>query len=318
MNNTIRALSFAVGAVVIAAVRTNAAGADTQEVPITDPVFGMTAFTLSAPAGWHVEGTVLPPASCDATTPLVFRATSPDGLEGRYRLPSTSWAWGNAIQPRADCNLAQHPISAADFLTYYARNAHVGFVKTIEIPASQQIASIHPGQTFDQAAMLARYSVGSRQMEEMLHATVFCTASTSIGIGTSHVCNATIVRSYAPYGKLEAMQPVFDIFKADMNDAWMNAWTNAMRTRVNGTYAEQTRTMLQQGALAGAARMKAHQDYMTSMQQGADREAIRFEAGQYQKQNNSDNYVDFILDCQRAYDGNVRVSSSNCPNRQTF
>ena len=44
----------------------------------------------------------------------------------------------------------------------------------------------------------------------------------------------------------------------------------------------------------------------------------RFAAGQYQKQRNNDNYVDHILDCQRAYSGTNRVSAGNCPNRQTF
>ena len=91
-----------------------------------------------------------------------------------------------------------------------------------------------------------------------------------------------------------------------------------MRSRVNTLYASQTKTLLQQGALAGAARMQEHQDYMASMQEGADREKIKFEAGQYQKQNNNDNYIDYIFNCQRAYVGTTRVSGGNCPDRQTF
>jgi hypothetical protein len=309
-----RAFSLALCAALITPALTKA-DVETQDVQIVDPVFSMTAYTLSAPAGWHIEGTVLPPASCDAITPLIFRATSPDGLAGRYRLPSISWAWGAGVHPKADCNLAQQNISAADFLTYYARHAHVGYVKTIDVPDAQQ--SLHPGQTIDQAAMLARYSVGKRQMEEMLRDTVICTASTSVGIGESHVCNATVVRSYAPLGKLDALLPTFDLFKGRVNDEWMSAWTNAMRQRVNNLYEHQTAAMLRQGELAGAQRMQAHKDYMASMQAGADRRDIQFEEGQYRKQNNSDNYVDYILDCQRAYVGDVRISSSNCPNRQT-
>ncbi len=64
--------------------------------------------------------------------------------------------------------------------------------------------------------------------------------------------------------------------------------------------------------------MQAHQDFMASFERGRDIRTEQFKAGQYQKQRNNDNYVDSILDCQRAYSGNARVSVGNCPNRQTF
>jgi len=291
---------------------------ETQQASIVDPVFGMTAYTVTLPAGWHIEGTVLPPASCDAITPLVFRATSPDGSAGRERLPSVSWAWGGGVQPRSDCTLAQREISAADFLTYYARQAHVGFVKTIELPEDQRLSQPHPGQTIEQAEILARYTVGSREMAETLRDSVICLTSQSIGIGTHHVCNATVVRSYAPLAKLSALGPTFATFIARPNDAWMDAWTSAMRTRVNGLYQNETPGLLREGELAAQQRAQAHSEYMASMQAGADRRDIQFAEGQYRKQNNTDNFVDHILDCQRAYDGNVRISSGNCPNRQTF
>jgi hypothetical protein len=313
-----RTLALALGVALLLPGALKAADGDTQEVPIADPVFAMTAFNLTAPADWHVAGTVLPPASCDASTPLVFRATSPDGTAGRYRLPPTTWAWGSATRPKADCQLAQESISAADFLTYYARHSKVGFVKTVEIPESKRMSPMHAGQTIDQAAMLARYSVGNKQMEELISDTVMCQNTESMQIGDSHVCSATVVRSYAPLGKLTSLMPTLDLFRANVNQEWMSAWTAAMVTRTNRLYGSQTKAMLEQGAIAGAQRMQAHRDYMASMQAGADRRDIKFEAGQYQKQNNTDNYVDFILDCQRSYSGNVRVSDSSCPNRQTF
>jgi hypothetical protein len=44
-----------------------------------------------------------------------------------------------------------------------------------------------------------------------------------------------------------------------------------------------------------------------------------FAQQQQNKQVQSDNFVDYVLDCSRLYSGNTRVSvGSNCPNRQTF
>lgn len=294
--------------------------AEMQPNAIVDPVLQMTAWTISAPAGWHVTGTVLPPSSCDPATPPVYKATSPDGSAGKVLLPATSWAWGSGVQPKADCTLAHEAISAEDFLTYYARQSHVGFVKTLPIPETDRMTADHPGETVDQAAYLARYSVGEskKAMEELLQATIVCTESASFGGGESHMCRALLFRSYAPLAKFDAMLPTFRAMKASLNQSWMTAWTDAMRSRINTLYASQTKMLLQQGALAGAARMQEHQDYMATMQEGADREKIKFEAGQYQKQNNNDNFVDYIFNCQRAYAGTTRVSSGNCPDRQTF
>jgi hypothetical protein len=64
--------------------------------------------------------------------------------------------------------------------------------------------------------------------------------------------------------------------------------------------------------------MRAHQAFMSSMEQSRENRNIRFQIGQYQKQRNNDNFVDYVLDCQRAYSGNNRVSAGNCPNRQTY
>jgi hypothetical protein len=231
-----------------------AGAVETQEVPIVDPVFAMTAYTLVAPAGWHAEGTVLPPASCDPSTPVVFKATSPDRSAGRYRLPTVSWTWGGGARPKPDCNLARQAISAADFLTFYARSSKVGFVKTVDIPDSQRLYPQHPDQTIDQAAMLARYTEGEKktEMEELIQDTVICSTFTSVGIGESHVCNATVVRSYAPLGKLTDLMPTFRSFKVGGRQGKRTA-TSAI---AEASEPPRLRTADREGRLLGSDRRK--------------------------------------------------------------
>jgi hypothetical protein len=64
--------------------------------------------------------------------------------------------------------------------------------------------------------------------------------------------------------------------------------------------------------------MAEHASYMSAMQRQADVRTGAFEASQNRKQNNSDDEVDYILDGQHSYSGNVRLTSSTCTNRQTF
>ena len=162
-----------------------------------------------------------------------------------------------------------------------------------------------------------RYSVNGQTVDEWLTASVMCNDSIVLGVGQTHGCSAFTTRWFAPSGKLEATIPTFKAMTLTLNQQWMAQWTAAMVTRTQRLYQGQTQRMLAQGRLAGAQRMQAHRDFMASFERAETRNQ-RFVAGQYQKQNNNDNYVDYILGCQRAYSGNSRASGGNCPNRQTF
>jgi hypothetical protein len=55
------------------------------------------------------------------------------------------------------------------------------------------------------------------------------------------------------------------------------------------------------------------------LQQGYDAHNEQFREHIYDKQRQSDDFVDHVLDCQRAYYSDGRISlGSNCPNRQTY
>jgi hypothetical protein len=316
-----KASRIAGAAVLALAVTTFAPAARSQTggmstYAIVDPVLRQTAWTLQVPSGWNAGGTMMPGSSCNGSTSPIFRATSADGGTGSYLLPRADWTWGGGIRPGKDCLPWAKALSAKEFLTYQIGVDKVQFVHPE--PAPKAPAMTLPGFTSDAARYLVRYSVNGQPVEELLSATVTCHAAQMIALGTVHSCSAFVTRWFAPAGKVEGLVPMFTAMHLNLNQQWMSAWTamtlNAMRQRS----AVQTQAMLAQGRLAQAQRDRAHADFMASFQRGADIRNQQFAASQYHKQNNNDNYVDYVLGCQRAYSGNSRVSAGNCPNRQTF
>ena len=259
---------------------------------------------------------MLPGSSCSQGTTPVYRATSADGRAGAYFLPRADWAWGAGARPSNDCLPWHEVVSAQDFLTYQARIEHLGFISRQPAPAAG--GGLPPGWTADTARYLVRYSVNGRPVEELLTANVTCHQTMTMGVGEQHGCSAFVTRWFAPLGRLTAMLPTFEAMKLTLNQQWMSEWTATMVNKTRVLYQSQTDALLAQGRLAGAQRMQAHQDFMASFERGRDMRDIKFKDGQYEKQRNNDNFVDHILDCQRGYSGNNRVSVGNCPNRQTF
>jgi len=292
-------------------------GEGMQEYAIVDPVLNMPAWTLTVPAGWHADGTMLPGSACDGATSPIYRVTSPDGLSGVYLLPRSDWAWGAGAASSPSCLPFQEPVSAKDFLTYQTRIEKVAFVKDLPVPelaAFRQSA----GPQADIAHYLVRYSVDGHPIDEVMTASVNCHQGNIIGIGLRHSCSAFVSRLFAPSGHLKAILRTYNAMKLKLNQEWMSAWTAAMVNRTRALYQGETQRMLAQGELAQAARMQAHDAYMSSMEQGREIRNQNFNEHLYQKQHNTDNFVDYVLDCQRAYSGNYRVSGGNCPNRRTF
>jgi hypothetical protein len=156
-------------------------------------------------------------------------------------------------------------------------------------------------------------------MEEYLSTDISCTQSMIAVVGTVSSCTALTRRSFAPRGRLEALKPTFDAMILQRDPQYFQAWQAMMRAGIENRSRAQTQALLYQGALAGQQRMQAHQDFMNQMAQAQTDRNNEFAAHEYQKQNNKENEVDFILDCQRLYDNNNELVSvgANCPNRQT-
>jgi len=300
-------------AALAAVVPALAAASAMHAYAIVDPALKMTAWTLDVPVGWKVDGTVLPPPSCTSGSTPVYKATSADGTMASYFLPQVAWTWGAAARPSSDCQGWTGAVSASTFLNYQLAAEKIGYVGALTPEPKPNL----PGYTTDSARDLARYVVGNREYDAVVSAVIMCHARSMPALQS---CNALVQRWDGPKGTVVPNIPMFRAMRLTQNPAWLSAWTDAMRRRLQGMYGPETQTLLRQGDLAQAARMQEHNAFMASQQKAADQRSIAFNAHENQKQSNTDNFVDYVLDCSRAYSGGgtVRVSSASCPNRQTF
>lgn len=300
-----------------------------QTASIIDPVLQMPAWTLSnIPDGWTAEGTMLPGSSCVSGTSPVVRVTSPDGQAGAYQLPRSDWAWGAGVRSQNDCLPFQGPLSAKEFLDHLARVRGLEIVREEPVPEldgmlrnaenmnrqSQGMMRFRP----DLARYLVRYSVKEQAVEEWLTANVSCMDKMVMGLGQQHSCSAFVTRWFAPAGKFRALLPQFQEMRMTLNQPWMDRWQAAMVNHIQTVTQAQTAALLEQGRLAGAQRMQAHRDFTAATQRGYDAHNERARNDLARKTQNKEDYVDYILDCQRAYSGNRRISAGNCVTRETF
>ena len=114
-------------------------------------------WTLSVPAGWSAEGSMLPGSSCNGATSPIYRALGPDGYTGAYLLPRTDWAWGAGVPPNGNCLPWHSVVSAKDFLTYLTRIQNVGFVRAEPVP---ELANFR--RQVHGSADMARYRCATR------------------------------------------------------------------------------------------------------------------------------------------------------------
>jgi hypothetical protein len=89
--------------------------------PIIDPAYNLKAFTITIPAGWKFQGTVIPGPECSGISYPVFRAYSPDGLNEIRLEPTFDWTFHPNMRmrtPRA-CLDFGHTLTAEEFLKHY-------------------------------------------------------------------------------------------------------------------------------------------------------------------------------------------------------
>jgi hypothetical protein len=307
------AAAFAGALLVSSAAPAGAAGM--HAYTIVDPVLSMPAWSLALPAGWTAQGTMLPGSSCSGATTPVYKATGPAGL-GAYFLPRVDWAWGPGARAGGDCMPWSSALSAKQFMAYQIGVEHVQ--KIADEPVPPPSAPVYG--TLDQARALVRYTVGARPYEALLETTVTCQNGGVAALGEMHLCSGLVRKWYGPAGSVLPNLATFESLRLSLHQDWMARWTAAMRDRSSTLSRQQTQALLRQGDLAQATRMRQHQQYMASAEQSYAAHNDQFGRDQYRKQSNNDNFVDYVLDCQRFYnnDRTFRVSGTNCPNRQTF
>jgi hypothetical protein len=115
-------LTVAAGlAVLLSPLAQLAQAQDLTTVPIVDPAYGIKAFTITIPAGWKFEGTVLPGPECSQISFPVFRAYSPDGLSEIRLMPTFNWTFhpNTTNYHPTGCLEFGHTLTAAEFLKHY-------------------------------------------------------------------------------------------------------------------------------------------------------------------------------------------------------
>ena len=79
----------------ISAHAVSSAWTSSHKAEITDPAYGMTAFTIDVPNGWKFAGTILRPGGCHApaypAVGLSYSVLSPDLVSAYIVLPGVSW-----------------------------------------------------------------------------------------------------------------------------------------------------------------------------------------------------------------------------------
>jgi hypothetical protein len=219
-----------------------------KTVEVVDPFFGQRAFTVTIPAGWKLEGTVLRGADRSAPPDLVFRAYSPDGLTGVQSLPHYEWAWANdpwTVRQFRSGGLAMRPPgSVGDFVKSVVipeirPGAHVGAVGPVpelsdalpeqDRKTNAQIAEAAHGRPqshvkTDAARVRIEYDFNGQPVEEWIVAITSSTehpgnVTPSGGIARILSSKGFIKGARAPRGQLDSSEPslraIFGSFAAD-------------------------------------------------------------------------------------------------------
>jgi hypothetical protein len=113
---------------------THPAGAQNlTTAPIIDPAYGVKAFTITIPAGWKFQGTVMTGPECSRVSFPVFRAYSPDGLTEIRLLPTFNWTFHPNIRNFhvAGCMNFPGTLTAEEFLKHYEERVATSGVRVV-------------------------------------------------------------------------------------------------------------------------------------------------------------------------------------------
>lgn len=255
-------------------------------VPIIDPAYGVKAFTITIPAGWKFQGSVLPAPDCTAAPSPLFRAYSTDGLSEIRLLPAFNWTFHPNLKMKAPtgCMDFGQPMKAADFLKHFedmvaSTGMHV--VGTMPIAPSyqrrvdgvaQNMGRISPmiHASADAAAVRVETHNGSFVIEQRFRVYVECRVSNvTTGPYAGGGCSAHVDVLRAPQGKLDALAQLVDandLVRTPYEAQWMQrvSQTNAQRN------AQRFAALTRQEQASAAMLKQQHDQFMASMQRNHD------------------------------------------------
>ena len=310
-----------------------------ETVSITDPAYDIKAFTVSIPAGWKFQGTVLPGPECSRVPMPVFRASSTDGLTEIRLLPSFNWTFHPGIQgfrPVKGCLAIGGPMSAGDFLEHYEEmiaSSGIRVVGPMDSGAAYQkrVAGVAQNMnrldpnirgSADAAAVRIETVNGTFVIEQRLRAYVECRISRSGPDANGGGCSAHIDVERAPKGKLDALCALVDahdLVRTPHEDAYLQ---RVLQTQARRAHDDQARLLRQEQA-GQAMLKKQYDDFMATSKRNHDAFMAQQESSFRSSMNNANaamaarstaasDWVDYALDQQTVIGqgGLAKVSSS--------
>jgi hypothetical protein len=243
-----------------------ASGVATKVAYITDPTLNnMNAVGVTIPSRWQLKGTLFQGDSCETVPMVVYRATSPDGLSMEEQEPGMAWRWGTGprfdFASKGDCLPIKGPMSAQDFLKYFAGTMKMNYVGPDPVPAAinanaqqkmqdseaevaPKYAAMHaqpPKSTRELARAIVTYQKGTVSMKGRLHLVEDCMEVNYPGEpqlegrpprmvpgppSTINSCTASVTLVAAPDAKFAEVVRGLDASEmgAKMEGPWMQAW----------------------------------------------------------------------------------------------
>src|SRR5579871_35027 len=167
---------------------------------IADPTLGgMKAFTVTIPAGWKFQGTVLRGPECNPISSPIFRAYSADCLTEMRLMRAFNWSFHPGIKTNtaAGCLPIEHTLTAAEFLDHFVElipgGVHVVGPMNIASPYRERVGNFaanmnannrnNPGfhATVDTAALRLETVNGTFVIEQRARVWVECRTNNQAG-----------------------------------------------------------------------------------------------------------------------------------------
>jgi hypothetical protein len=334
-------IALALLAVLLLPALRQTAAQNLTNVPITDPAYGVKAFTVTIPAGWKFQGTVMPGPDCSDLPYPVFRTYSSDGLSEIRLQPAFNWTFhptNRAFRPVPGCVNIQGPLTAEAFLKRYeemvtANGMHVigpmpvgdAYQRRVEGVANN-MNRMDPGIRGSANAFAIRVETrnGTFVIEQRFRAYVECRIrpqSAAIDPNGGG-CSAHVDVLRAPKGKLDALCALADAHDLVKTQFEMD-WAQRVHQTIVAKNMQRQRDLTRQEQAGSAMLKKQFDDFMATSQRNHEAFMAQQESSFRSSMNNANNamnarstaasdWVDYALDQQTVVGpgGYAKISNS--------
>jgi hypothetical protein len=328
------ALALALTACNAGAAANSPTGA-TKKVEIRDPnMNNMVAYTLTIPADWNFQGTVLLNPSCGGTTAVAYRTWSDDLRYGVQRMPEVGWFTTSDGSPYGNCKTtdALNSMQYAGLVLPTLRPKST-LIKVTTAPQANDLANnakqmqqsrgalaaqYHqpvPTYGYDAKELRIEYNLGSQPEEEFLQVLeTFDETPTSKIVSrpgerlrteatSAKHTTAWIVSERAPKGQLDASRAKLEAIRSSLtvNPQWDYAMGEMIRKRGAQMIADSWKSFnarMKADQNAYNQRFNAQEQNIANMQAQGDKRNADFAAYENSRDRATADKVDAILDRQ--------------------